>query len=201
MMRLLTTGALVFLSFVVVMQAGYKVGDVAEDFTLKNVDGSMMSLADLDEAKGFIVIFSCNHCPYVVKYEDRMIELHNQFADIGYPVVAINSNDPEKVPEDSFDNMVTRAEDKGFPFPYLFDATQQVAKDFGATRTPHVFLLQRSEDSKLKVAYIGAIDDSPKTAADVKDKYVAMAISAIENNGTPDPEFTKAIGCTIKWRE
>jgi peroxiredoxin len=180
--------------------AQYKVGDKAKDFSLKNIDGKMVSLADFDESKGFIVIFTCNHCPYAIKYEDRIIALNEVYSKKGYPVIAINPNDPEVQPEDSYDNMKIRAEKKGFNFPYLFDETQEVFKRFGATRTPHVFILNK-EEGKLVVRYIGAIDDNYKSAAAVTQKYVEDAISALENGQNPEPELTKAIGCSIKVKK
>ena len=100
---------------------GYEVGDKAEDFKLKNIDGKMVSLADFEDAKGFIIIFTCNHCPYAKLYEDRIIDLNAKYAPKGFPVIAINPIDPEVQPEDSFDKMIGRAQEKGFNFPYLFD--------------------------------------------------------------------------------
>ncbi len=178
--------------------AGYQVGDVATDFKLKNIDGKMVSLSDYPESKGFIVIFTCNHCPYAVMYEDRIIELQTKFAAQGYPVVAINPNSANKQPKDSYANMITRAEEKSFNFPYLHDETQAIAKAYGATRTPHIYLLQRQGED-LKVAYIGAIDDNARKADDVEARYLEDAITALESGAKPDPDFTKAVGCTIKW--
>lgn len=122
---------------------GYSIGDKATDFSLKNVDGKMISMANFPEAKGFIVIFSCNHCPFVVAYEDRMIALHKKYAPKGYPIIAINPNDPEVQPQDSFEKMIERANEKNFPFVYLFDDGQKVFPVYGATRTPHVYLLSK----------------------------------------------------------
>lgn len=176
---------------------GYEVGDVATDFSLKNVDGKMVSLADFTDAKGFIVIFTCNHCPYSVAYEDRIIALDKQFKDKGYPVIAINPNDPELYPTDSYDEMIVRAKDKNFTFPYLFDAGQKIYPQYGATRTPHVFLLQK-EEKGLVVKYIGAIDNNHADADKADEKYLANAVNALLNGKNPDPNFTKAIGCGIK---
>ncbi|MFT5765429.1 MAG: hypothetical protein ACI8X3_002866, partial [Saprospiraceae bacterium] len=105
---------------VAVPLTGYTIGDVAEDFSLKNVDGKMFSLSNIPEAEGYIVVFTCNTCPYAVAYEDRIIALHEKFATDGYPVIAINPNDPDVKPGDSFDNMVVRAKEKAFAFPYVF---------------------------------------------------------------------------------
>jgi len=176
---------------------GYQVGDKAADFKLKNVDGTMMSLADMKDAKGYIVTFTCNHCPYSVLYEDRLINLHNEMAAKGYPVVAINPNDPKVQPEDSFEGMQERSKEKKFPFAYLFDDNQQVYPLFGATRTPHVFLL----DKEMVVQYIGAIDNNAKDPEAVTINYVEDAIMALEKGEKPDPNFTKAIGCSIKKKK
>jgi peroxiredoxin len=134
---------------------GYQVGDTAEDFSLMGVDDQEHSLADYKNAKGFVVIFTCNHCPYSVAYEDRIIALHAKYGE-DYPVIAINPNDPVSYPSDNFENMKLRALEKGFTFDYLFDDGQEVYPQYGATKTPHVFLL----DKDLTVQYIGAIDNS-----------------------------------------
>ncbi len=176
---------------------GYQVGEKAADFKLKNVDGKVVSLGDMKDAKGYIVTFTCNHCPYSVLYEDRLINLHNEMAAKGYPVIAINPNDPKVQPEDSFEGMQERAEEKKFPFVYLFDDNQQVYPLFGATRTPHVFLL----DKDMVVQYIGAIDNNAKNPEAVTINYVEDAIMALEKGEKPDPNFTKAIGCSIKTKK
>jgi len=173
---------------------GYHVGDKATDFSLKNIDGKMVSLADYKDAKGYIVIFTCNHCPWAVMYEDRIVELHKKYAAQGYPVIAINPNNPAVQPEDSFLKMQERAKEKGFPFAYVMDEKQTVFPEYGATKTPHVYLL----DKDRVVQYIGAIDDSPKDASAVENPYVEQAIKALQNGKKPDPKSTKAIGCSIK---
>lgn len=176
---------------------GYKVGDTATDFKLKNIDDKMVSLADYKKAKGFILIFTCNHCPYSVAYEDRIIELDKKYKEKGFPVIAINPNNPEKQPQDSFEAMKVRAKEKGFTFPYLFDDGQKIYPQYGATRTPHVFLLNK-ENGKLVVSYIGAIDDNYKDASQAKSKYVEDAVDALLKGKKPATTETKAIGCTIK---
>lgn len=178
---------------------GYDVGDMAKDFSLKNVDGKMVSMSDYNDAKGVIVVFTCNHCPYAKLYEQRIISLHKKYASQGYPVVAINPNDPVKQPDDSYENMQKRAKAKGYPFVYLFDETQEIAKSYGATRTPHVYLLNKVKD-KYQVAYIGAIDDNPQSADDVETKYLENAINALKKDQKVAVSSTKAIGCTIKWK-
>lgn len=178
---------------------GYKPGSFAEDFKLKNVDGKMVSMSDYPNAKGFIVTFTCNHCPYAIAYEDRIIALNNKYAAKGYPVIAINPNDAKNYPDDSYENMQFRAKNKAFTFPYLYDETQEVAKRYGALRTPHVFVLQK-ENGKLSVKYIGAIDDNYEDASAVKEKYVEEAVNALLVNKPVKTTSTKAIGCSIKWK-
>jgi len=176
------------------VEDGYKVGEQASDFSLKNVDGTMVSLKDYKGVNGYIVVFTCNTCPYAVMYEDRIIELHNKYAPQGYPVVAINPNDPSVKPGDDFAGMQVRAKEKNFPFKYLFDEGQKVYPTFGATRTPHVFLL----DANRYVRYIGAIDDNAQNPSEISVKYLENAIAALKAGNNPDPSETKAIGCTIK---
>lgn len=177
----------------------YKVGDLVKDFELKNVDEKMVSLSDYSEDKGVIVVFTCNHCPYAKMYEQRIIELHKEYAPKGYPVVAINPNDPKKVPDDSFENMQLRAKEKDYPFVYLFDNTQKTAKAFDATRTPHVFLLEKKQ-TQFRVSYIGAIDDSPQSEDSAKKFYVQDAVNSLDKGQPVEMTETKAIGCTIKWK-
>lgn len=178
----------------------YKVGDIVADFKLKNIDGKMMSLADVPNAKGYIVVFTCNHCPFSVAYEDRIIALDKKYKPLGYPVVAINPNDVVRVPDDSYDNMIQRAKDKQFTFPYLHDETQEVAKAFGATRTPHVFILKR-DNNRNTLKYIGAIDNNSDDASAVTSKFVEDAADALIAGKTVTATETKAIGCTIKWKQ
>lgn len=190
---LLLAGALLFFN-ASNHQQNYIVGEKAEDFSLKSTDGTMVSLASYKEAKGYIIVFTCNHCPYAQLYEKRIAELHRKFAPQGIPVIAINPNDPDIVPDDSYPAMVKRAKDKKFPFAYLFDEQQTVYPKFGATRTPHVFVL----DKDRVVRYIGAIDDNPETPAEVKKRYVDDAATAVLRGQKPVPDFTRAVGCTIK---
>lgn len=179
---------------------GYKVGDKAIDFSLLNIDGTMVSMSDFSDARGIVVIFTCNHCPYSKMYEDRIIELDKKFKKKGYPVIAINPNDSIRQPQDAYSKMIVRAEEKGFTFPYLLDADQSITRAYGASRTPHVFLLQK-ENTDYIVKYIGAIDDNSKSPEAVEEEFAANAIRSIEEGKEPEPNFTKAIGCTIKWAE
>lgn len=176
---------------------GYKIGDVATDFSLTNVDGEMVSLTDFEDAKGFIVIFTCNTCPYSVAYEDRIIALDKAYKSKGYPVIAINPNDPAAIDGDDLADMKVRATEKGFTFPYLQDVGQQVYPQYGATKTPHVFVLQKEGENNI-VRYIGAIDDSSRNPNKVKKRYVKQAVDALLAGESPSTATTKAIGCSIK---
>lgn len=199
-MLLLSVTMLLATAFKNAETKGYKPGDIATDFKLKNVNGKMVSLADYKKAKGFIVIFTCNHCPYAQAYEDRIIALHKKYESKGYPVVAVNPNDAVRQPEDSYDNMGIRAKEKNFTFAYLHDATQEIAHTYGATRTPHVYLLKKTPKGN-EVVYVGAIDDNSEDATAVKERYVERAIEELENNKPVSNKETKAIGCTIKWKK
>lgn len=179
------------------VNVGYKIGDIAEDFSLKNVNGKMVSLSDYKDTKGFIVTFTCNTCPYAVAYEDRIIALDKKYASKGYPVIAIMPNNVEVKPDDNLDAMKQRANEKGFTFPYLIDKEQKVYPKFGATKTPHIFLLQKTKKGNV-VKYIGAIDDNYKDASAVNTKYVEKAVDALLNGKEVEQAETKAIGCSIK---
>ncbi len=182
-------------------EGGYKVGDKATDFKLKNtIDNKTVSMANQKDAKGIIVVFTCNHCPFAVKYESRIIALDKKYRSKGYPVIAISPNDPTIVPDDAPDKMQKLAKDKGYSFPYLFDETQEIAKTYGATKTPHVYLLQK-EKGEYIVKYIGAIDDNADDASAVKEKYVENAVDNLLSGKPVTPETTKAIGCGIKWKK
>ncbi|MGC5744936.1 thioredoxin family protein [Chryseobacterium sp. NFX27] len=179
---------------------GYEVGDEASDFKLKNIDGKMVSLSDFKSAKGFILVFTCNHCPYAKKYEDRIVELDKKFKDQGYPVIAVNPNDPNVQPEDGYKQMIERAKQKGFTFPYLVDEGQKIYPLYGATKTPHVFVLQK-ESGKNIVKYIGAIDNNYENPNDVSEYYAQDAVNALIKGEPVKMTKTVAIGCTIKVKK
>ena len=178
----------------------YKAGDLATDFSLKNLEGKMVSLSQYEDAKGFIVVFSCNSCPVVIKYEDRIKELHKEYSGKGFPVVAINSNDKNVSPDDSYDAMKKHAKNNGYEFEYLYDESQDVAKTYGATNTPHVYLLSKNE-GKLKVEYVGAIDNNADNGASADKKYLADALNKLLMGQQPSVTATKAVGCGIKWKK
>lgn len=184
-------------AFTIKLNDGYKVGDIATDFRLENIDGKMVSLSDFEDAKGFIVTFTCNTCPYAVAYEDRVEALNKKYASKGYPVIAIMPNNTEIKPGDNMEAMQKRAKEKGFTFPYLIDEEQEIYPQYGATKTPHVYVLQKTQKGN-EVKYIGAIDDNFQDANAVKTKYVEDAVDALLKGNEIKVKETKAIGCTIK---
>ena len=172
-------------------------GDTAPTFNLKNVDGEMISPEDYPNAKGLIVVFTANTCPYAIAYEDRLIALGKKYNSKGYPVIAINPNSPIASSGDTFDKMQEKAKTKGFSFPYLFDEGQKVTNQYGAKVTPHIFLLEK-EESQYKVVYTGALDNDTQNVNSNKTLYVEDAISALEAGEEIKIASTKAIGCTVK---
>jgi len=178
---------------------GYEVGDTASDFKLKNVDGKMISLADYSSAKGFIIAFDCNTCPVSKAYNSRIIALNKKYASLGFPLIAINPNSAEVSAGESYEEMVKIAKKKGYEFPYLYDESQQIAKEYGATNTPHVFVLKKT-GNELKVAYIGAIDDNARDGDGASKKYVEQAIDELLAGKPVTTTKTKAIGCGVKWK-
>lgn len=176
---------------------GYAIGDMATDFSLINVNDETVSLSDYGDAQGFLVIFTCNTCPYAVAYEDRIIALDAKYKPLGVPVIAINPNNPSAKPGDSFEAMKVRAQEKGFTFPYLLDDGQQIYPQYGATRTPHVYLLEKTDNGNV-VRYIGAIDDNYQDASQVEEKYVENAVDAMLAGEEIEVATTRAIGCSIK---
>jgi peroxiredoxin len=181
------------------IKPGYEVGDTVADFKLKNTDGKMVSLSDFKNVKGVLVIFDCNTCPYSKAYNSRIIALNEKYASKGFPVIAVQPNSPEVSEGDSYEEMVKLANKKEYKFPYLFDDGQSVAKNFGATNTPHAFILKR-EGTNFKVVYIGAIDDNAKDEKAVSKKYVEESVDALLSGKDVPTSKTKALGCTIKWK-
>lgn len=180
--------------------AGYQVGDAVADFSLKNVDNKMVSMSDFKESTGYIVVFTCNTCPVAKAYESRIIDLNQKYEGKGYPVIAINSNDPLSQPGDAFEKMQERAKSKQYDFPYLNDTDQSVAKKFGAARTPHIYVIMKTAAGNV-VQYIGAIDNDTENNNPEKTKYVENAVNALISGKKPEITFTKAVGCSIKWKK
>ncbi|MBI2971595.1 MAG: thioredoxin family protein [Candidatus Aenigmarchaeota archaeon] len=173
-----------------------KAGQQAPDFSLKGVGGKTYSLASFKNKKIIIVMFYCNHCPYAKGSEARIIELQRVYGPKGVQVIAVNSNDDENYPEDSFENMVVRAKEKGYNFPYLRDETQAVARAYGGEVTPDCFVL----DEKRVVRYTGRIDDSPKDANAVASHDLKLVLDALLAGKEPPFTERRAIGCSIKWK-
>jgi len=173
-----------------------RIGDSAPSFRLPGVDGRDYSLQDFKDKEVVIVMFSCNHCPTVKAYENRFIELQDDYEGKGVTLIAINANDDKKYSEDSFENMKIRAKEKGFNFPYLRDESQKVAKAYGAERTPEVFVFDR----KRILRYHGRIDDNVHAPDQVRETYLRDAIDAILEGRAVPLEETEPVGCTIKWK-
>jgi len=174
-----------------------KVGAKAPDFKgLPGVDGKKYGLSDFSSSKVLVVLFSCNHCPYVQAYEKRIKALQEEFKSQGVQFIAINSNDSVNYPEDSFEAMVKRAKDRDFNFIFLRDESQEVAKSYGATHTPHLYVFNQNR----ALAYTGRIDDNWQDESQVKKEYLRDAISQLLKGQKPEEPETFAIGCTIKWK-
>ncbi len=174
---------------------GLPLGSLAVDFELKGVDGKTYSLESFGDKKALVVVFSCNHCPYVQAYEDRMVQLQHDYGPKGVTLVAVNSNDETNYPEDSFPNMVKRAKEKEFNFAYLRDETQDTARKYAAICTPHVFAF----DQKRLLQYKGRIDDN-RNPGGVKTRDLRNALDAILSGKTPPVQETRPFGCSIKWK-
>lgn len=190
--KLAMLAAVVLLAASIARAGGVKIGDKAPDWSgIIGVDDKTHSLSDYANAKIVVVVFTCNHCPVAVAYEDRLIAIQKDYKDKGVQLVAINVNN---IPQDRLDRMKVRAEEKGFNFPYLYDSSQKTGRDYGATCTPHIFVL----DKDRKVAYMGAIDDNnnPKR---VKQHYLRDALDALLAGKKPPTEVTQQRGCSIKW--
>ena len=166
-------------------------------FKLKNVDGKMISAEELSKGKqATVIIFSCNHCPYVQAWEDRMIQLGKAYGGRGVAFALINANDPVKYPDDGYPEMVKRAKNKGYPFPYLHDEDQSVARAYGATRTPEVFLF----DTQGMLRYHGRIDDNYEDPKKVRSHDLKDALEAVLEGRAPSLSETPVAGCTVKWK-
>jgi thioredoxin-related protein len=166
------------------------------DVAMQSVDGKEVNLKSIMQPAGTLVIFTCNHCPFAKRWESRIVELGNTYLAKGIGVVAINANDPKAYPEDAFEAMQVRAKEKGMEFPYVVDATSNVARAFGATKTPEAFLFDKTG----KLVYHGAIDDNGEEPAKVEKAYLKLALEAVVNGEKVAVAETKSIGCGIKFR-
>lgn len=194
---LLTCVAVMLYSFAAI--GSYKPGDTVADFSLLNVDGKMVSMSSYNKAKGFIVVFTCNHCPFAKLYQQRLNEMNNTYSAQDFPLLAISSNDADAVPEDSYEEMAKRSKEKKYNFPYLYDETQAVARVFGAVKTPQAFVVFK-ENNNWIVKYYGAIDDNGAEPEKVKNKFVIDAVEALLHNQPITVSTTKSVGCGMKWK-
>jgi len=169
----------------------------AAEVKMKGVDGKEVSIKDVMGAKGTLVVFTCNACPYAKGWETRIVDLGNAYAAKGIGMIAINANDPKVVADDGYDQMVTRAKERGMKYPYVMDATSEVAKAFGAARTPEAFLF----DAQGKLVYHGAVDDNVESAEKVSKTYLKDALDSVVAGKEVSVKETKAVGCGIKWHQ
>lgn len=197
---LLATATLLSLTGVYFKDDGYKIGDVVQDFRLLNVDGEMVSLADKQNVKGYIIAFTCNTCPVAKAYENRIISLNEKFSPRGYPVIAIQPNDVRTSSGDSYSAMQQRSYSKGYKFPYLYDEDQSVAKAFGATNTPQIFVIQL-KDNRYTVAYLGALDNNQGYEFAASQRYVEKAVYELLGGKQVSLPSAKTVGCDIKWKK
>lgn len=172
-----------------------QLGEKAPNFSLPATDGRTYSLESFQDSPILVIVFSCNHCPYVVGSEDRMIAFANDYQSRGVQLVAINSNAVTTYADDSFDHMVVRAREKGFPFPYLHDGSQQTALDYGALRTPHFYVF----DSERKLRYTGRMDDNPKFPGQETTRELRDAIEDLLHGREVAVPLTNPLGCNVKW--
>lgn len=174
-----------------------EIGESAPDFRLPGVDGKEYALGDFGDARALVVVFSCNHCPYAIGAEDRIIAFAREYAPRGVALVMINSNDTAAHPDDDFEHMVQRAHDKGFPFPYLHDESQQIALAYGALRTPHFYLF----DADRRLVYTGRMDDNPKSAGSETTHELRDAVESLLAGEKIAVALTNPLGCNVKWRD
>jgi peroxiredoxin len=176
-----------------------QLGSPAPDFRLPGVDGRVYDLASFPDARALVVVFMCNHCPYVIAVQERINELAKEYAPRGVRVIGINPNDPVKYPDDSMEAMKQRAQEQGYVFPYLQDISQETARAYGAVCTPDPFVFERA-GSQFLLRYHGRIDDSWKDPAKVTHRELARALDAVLSGHPVDGAQNPAMGCSIKWR-
>lgn len=178
----------------------YKVGSIIKDFKLLDVSGKTISLSDYKSAKGFVIVFTSNTCPFSKLYEERLNKLSLKYKDIGFPVIVINANDQEIQPGDSYENMKLKAEEKQFGFPYLFDDNQKITSLFNPLKTPHAFVVLK-DSHNYKIVYSGAIDDSPSNPATIKVNFIEKAVEELLAGKKVSMSTSKPVGCTVKWKK
>ena len=179
-----------------------QIGQPAPDFNLPATDGRHYSLRHFDKCRVLVVVFSCNHCPYVVGSEERMVGFELRYAPHGVALVAINSNETDNHPTDSFEHMVRRAHERNFPFPYLRDESQEVARAYGALRTPHYFAFGKGDGGggAWALRYTGRMDDNPRTPGMERTHELVDAVDATLEGRDVKVPVTNPIGCNVKWK-
>jgi peroxiredoxin len=200
MKTLITLSLLLWGATGLAQSGNLKPGTTAPDFSLKNVTCETVSFASFHEARGYIVVFTCNTCPVARAYEQRVMDLNTKYAPLGYPVIAINTNDPQASPGDSFEAMMERAKSKGYKFPYLFDEDQKITTAYGARNTPTIFLVKHSNEGNI-IVYTGAIDNDPEEDKSDRVNYLEQALTAVQDGKAPAIASTKAIGCSVKRKK
>lgn len=174
----------------------FPIGSVMPPFLLPNVDGTNIGNEYFAGARGAVIVFSCNHCPYVKGSDQALLEIAHRYQEQGIKFVMISSNDVVQYPEDSFEKMKEKAESMKLPFPYLFDESQQVARSFDAACTPEFYLF----DASRQLVYHGTINNSPRHPQEVKEHHLARALEQLLSGEKPEPAFIHPIGCSIKWK-
>jgi peroxiredoxin len=177
----------------------YNIGSAVADFNLKNYDGTQVSLASNTSAKGYILVFTCNECPFAKAYHKRLQALHSKYAGLGYPVLALNPNSAGHIEAENAAANAQTAKNEGFTFNYLADENQQQARLFAAKKTPTVCLLQRNGNGFV-LRYTGAIDNNAQDEAGANEKYVEKAINELLVGRAISTTSTKSVGCGIKWK-
>jgi peroxiredoxin len=198
LVRLAACAGLALLITAAPARADLAIGDAVpmKDVKMTGVDGKAVTLSSVAGKQGTLVVFTCNHCPWAKMWQTRVTEIGNAAGKAGIGMVAINANDPAEYPEDNMDGMKARAKQLGMKFPYVVDATSDIARAFGASRTPEAFLF----DASGKLVYHGTVDDSPKDAAAVKDAWLKDAVNAVSTGKAVPTAETKSMGCSIKFR-
>ena len=198
-MNLLFTGKLKL--FIVIIALVISIPTKAQfDFSLKNVDGKSVSLSDNPNAKGYIIVFTCNHCPFAKLYPKRLNQLNKKYSLLGVPLIAISSTDTIMYAEDCYDKMIAKAKSGKYNFPYLYDSAQSVAKNYNAERTPQAFVIWKEND-KWVVKYKGAIDDNGAEPKLVNENYVANAVDELLKGNQVKQPITGSVGCKINFRK
>lgn len=197
-MKLQTITAVAVVASIQLANAGLKIGDpiIDADVKMKSTDGTMVSINEVKGKKGTLVIFTCNHCPFVIAWQDRMVELGNTYKKKGIGVIFINSNDPKVKTGDDSEGMKKMAKEHGYQFPYVVDGTSDLARHFGAKKTPDIFLF----NAEGELIYHGAVDDNSRKPKEVQKTYLKDALDALLAGKPVAVKESKAVGCGIKFR-